>query len=554
MKQGSFTSRHIGPRASQVSSMLEAININSVNDLMEKTIPANIRRKALTIGEGMSESEFLAHIEELGGKNTLNHNFIGLGYYPTITPPVILRNVLENPGWYTAYTPYQAEIAQGRLEALLNFQTMVSDLTGMEIANASLLDEGTAAAEAMIMFYNTRSRGAAKAGVNKCFVDVDTYPQTLDVLETRAKYLGIELVVGDFKQTKVDESYFAALVQYPSGKGEVRDYQFFAEACQNLDIKVGVATDLMALALLKAPGDWGADAVYGNSQRFGVPMGYGGPHAAFFATKESYKRNIPGRIIGVSQDRLGQVGYRMALQTREQHIRRDKATSNICTAQALLAVMASMYAVYHGQEGVKAIANKIHQDTASLAKGLRSAGYSLQCDQFFDTLNITGLDQAEWRTKCDEQGVNLGFLPDGSISISLFEGVNQEHITALETLFGIEWKPVGSIDFKECERTSDFMTHEVFQTYRSETEMMRYMKRLENKDLSLVHSMIPLGSCTMKLNAAAELMPITMPEWANLHPFAALDQAKGYQEMLTTLKKDLAEVTGFADVSLQPNS
>ncbi|NQX92042.1 MAG: glycine dehydrogenase (aminomethyl-transferring), partial [Flavobacteriales bacterium] len=418
MKQGSFTSRHIGPRASQVSSMLEMININSISDLMEKTIPANIRRNPLNIGEGMSESEFLAHIEELGSKNILNHNFIGLGYYPTITPPVILRNVLENPGWYTAYTPYQAEIAQGRLEALLNFQTMVSDLTGMEIANASLLDEGTAAAEAMIMFYNTRSRAAAKAGVNKCFVDEDTYPQTLDVLETRAKYLGIELVVADFKQTKLDDTYFAALVQYPSGKGEVRDYQFFAEACQNLGIKVGVATDLMALALLKAPGDWGADAVYGNSQRFGVPMGYGGPHAAFFATKESYKRNIPGRIIGVSQDRLGQVGYRMALQTREQHIRRDKATSNICTAQALLAVMASMYAVYHGQEGVKAIAQKIHQDTASLYNALKKGGYELQYDQFFDTVNITGLDSDECRKKCHDHGVRLGFLPDGSISIS----------------------------------------------------------------------------------------------------------------------------------------
>ena len=554
MKQGSFAARHIGPRAHQENEMLSAVGAGSMDELIQRTIPENIRRKSLTIGKAMTEQEYLDHIGQLGSKNQVMRSFIGMGYYPTVVPPVVLRNVLENPGWYTAYTPYQAEIAQGRLEALLNFQTVISDLTGMELANASLLDEGTAAAEAMIMFYNTRSRADVKAGVNKCFIDADTYPQTLDVIETRAKHLGIELVHGHYADQKLDESFFCALIQYPTASGEVRDYEMFAKACEQLNIKVGVATDLMALTLLTPPGEWGADAVYGNSQRFGVPMGFGGPHAAFYATKESYKRHLPGRIIGVSQDRLGKTGYRMALQTREQHIRRDKATSNICTAQALLAVMASMYAVYHGAEGVTTIAQGIHQDAKAFAKAIKDAGLQLKNEKFFDTVVIQGADQEDIKNKAENAGLNLAYHKNGDIGVSFYEGCTDATKEALYSVFGAKENGMLELNFGVCERSSAFLQHEVFNSYRSETDMMRYMKSLENKDLSLVHSMIPLGSCTMKLNAAAELMPITQPHWSNLHPFAPIAQTAGYREMLTDLEKDLAEVTGFASVSLQPNS
>ncbi len=555
MKNGTFASRHIGPRAAQEQEMLSASGVSTMEELVAKTIPANIRRKALDVQAAMTEQEYLEHIQELGEQNQRFTSYIGMGYYPSVTPPVIMRNVLENPGWYTAYTPYQAEIAQGRLEALLNFQTVVSDLTGMEIANASLLDEGTAAAEAMIMFFNNRSRSAVKAGVNKCFVDEDMYPQTKDILATRAKYIDVELVEGDFKTAELDEQFFCAMVQYPSGKGEVRDYAHFASEIKKHDIKLGVATDLMALTHLAEPGSWGADAVYGNSQRFGVPMGYGGPHAAFFATHDSYKRHIPGRIIGVSQDRLGKSGYRMALQTREQHIRRDKATSNICTAQALLAVMASMYAVYHGKEGLMRISGNIHQKAKELASALTSGSFNLKYEHFFDTVTITGADAAVIKQKAEAKKMNFCYHPDGDISISTFEGMTDAHLKAILEVFGVENQGSASEDrIGNMKRSSDFLQHPVFNTYRSETEMMRYLKRLENKDLSLVHSMIPLGSCTMKLNSASELMPITWPNWAGLHPFIPIEQAQGYQTMLKTLAEDLAEVTGFAGVSLQPNS
>lgn len=554
MKNGTFTERHIGPRANQAAEMLKTTGASSMEDLIANTIPSNIVRDGLKMAEGLSEQEYLEHIEELSEMNQVNTSFIGMGYYPTIVPSVILRNVLQNPGWYTAYTPYQAEIAQGRLEALLNFQTMVSDLTAMEIANASLLDEGTAAAEAMIMFLNTRSRDAVKSDVNKCFVDEDMFPQSIDVIKTRAKYLGVELVISDFRTQEIDNTFFAALVQYPSAKGEVRDYEMFSEKLQLHDIKLGVATDLMALSLLKPPGEWGADAVYGNSQRFGVPMGYGGPHAAFFATKELYKRHIPGRIIGVSQDRLGNSGYRMALQTREQHIRRDKATSNICTAQALLAVMASMYAVYHGKEGITRIASTIHEQAKIVAGALEASGLKLKYKTFFDTITVENVNADEIIAKAEKSKINLAKTSDTEVSISLFEGAKQTDVDHLLAVFNANRKGQKEVQLGGLARTSDFLSHPVFNTYRSETEMMRYLKRLENKDLSLVHSMIPLGSCTMKLNAASELMPITWQNWASVHPFAPISQTQGYQKMLAELKIDLSEITGFADVSLQPNS
>lgn len=561
MKIGTFASRHIGPREAQVSEMLEITGNSSIEELIQKTIPAGIRMKEdLKISKALSEQEYLEHIGRVATQNDVYRNFIGLGYYPTVVPPVVLRNVLENPGWYTAYTPYQAEISQGRLEALLNFQTMVSDLTGMEIANASLLDEGTAAGEAMIMFYNTRSRSQVKSDVMKFFVDEDVYPQTIDVLKTRSNPLGIELVIGDFRSTDVSEGFFGALVQYPSASGEVRDYKAFTTKCHELEMNVAVATDLLALSLLTPPGEWGADVVLGNSQRFGVPMGYGGPHAAFFAAHESFKRHMPGRIIGVSKDRLGKVAYRMALQTREQHIRRDKATSNICTAQALLAVMASMYAVYHGAEGIRHTAANVHGATLQLMAGLKEAGIRVEHSEVFDTIKCHPLKtQAEIKELAESKHINLQYTVDGGVVIALHEGVEVDDLNDLLEVLG------SNKQYEEVEANSEdglcglirktpFMEHEVFNTYRSETEMMRYIKRLENKDLSLTHAMIPLGSCTMKLNAASELLPITMPEFSDLHPFCPIEQAMGYHEVLNELKKDLEEITGFAGISLQPNS
>jgi glycine dehydrogenase len=478
-----------------------------------------------------------------------------MGYHPTFVPTVILRNVLENPGWYTAYTPYQAEIAQGRLEALLNFQTMVTDLTGLPIANASLLDEGTAAAEAMILFFHSRSREKEQSGANKYFVDQTVFPQTLDVLKGRAKHLKIELVVGDYKTFTFSSEFFGALVQYPNGIGQIEDYKGFADAAHAAGAFVSAASDLMALTLITPPGEWGADICFGNSQRFGVPMGYGGPHAAFFCAKDEFKRNMPGRIIGVSKDRHGNNAYRMALQTREQHIRREKATSNICTAQALLAVMASMYAVYHGPVGVKTIATRIHERATALATALQGKGVKLTTTKYFDTIQIEG-NEAAIRTAAEAKGINFRYFGTGHIGISVNETTTVEDLKEIVQIVAGSDASIGngSSAISGFERTSSYLTHPNFNTHHSETEMLRYLKKLENKDLSLAHAMIALGSCTMKLNSTSEMIPVTWPEFANIHPFAPIDQTKGYQEMLVQLEKDLCQCTGFAGVSLQPNS
>lgn len=561
-----FVDRHIGPRESDKQIMLEKIGVSSLDELIDRTIPQNIRlTKELNIAPAISEFEYAQHIEELAAKNKNYKTYIGKGYYNTITPAPVRRNILENPGWYTAYTPYQAEISQGRLEALLNFQTMVADLTGMELANASLLDEATAASEAMIMFYNTRSRAAQKSNVKKFFVDKNVFPQTIDVIKTRAIPLGIELVFGDFKEVQLDSSFFGAIVQYPASDGEVNDYETFTSNAHAVDVKVAVASDLMSLVMLKSPGEWGADCVIGNSQRFGVPMGFGGPHAAFFATLEAYKRNIPGRIIGVSIDKDGNRALRMALQTREQHIKRDKATSNICTAQALLAVMAGFYAVYHGPSGVKSIAERIHQSTASLALKLEKAGLTRKNKFFFDTITYNADSTLLEKIKncSNKHKINL-FLGSDEFSISIDETTSVQDlnniIIVLAEATGLSLKAISVNDTvpskipQELMRTSEYLTHDVFNSYHSESEVMRYMKKLENRDISLTHSMITLGSCTMKLNAASQLYPISNPSFANLHPFVPNDQAVGYYEMIDQLGKDLAEITQFDAVSFQPNS
>ena len=554
-----FSQRHIGPSNRKVSEMLKEMKEISVESLLDKTIPAEIRLNSeLNIASGMTEVDYLKHMETMASKNKGYTSFIGLGYYGTIVPSVVQRNVFENPGWYTAYTPYQAEIAQGRLEALLNFQTMVMDLTGMEIANASLLDEGTAAAEAMIMFFNTRSRASQKAGHNKFFISDACYPQTIDVVTARAIPLSIEVVVGDFDSIELDESYFGALLQYPEKNGAVQDYSNFVKSASEVETKVVVAADIMSLVLLTPPGEWGADAVVGNTQRFGVPMGYGGPHAAYFATKEVYKRNIPGRIIGVSQDADGNPALRMALQTREQHIRRDKATSNICTAQALLAVMAGMYAVYHGPEGIRNIAKGIHAKTKKLGSELSAMGFQLESTDVFDTILVTNPPE-NLKEIALEHEVNFRYDAQG-VGISLDETTRVEHLNLILAIFSKAGGKTSTTieDIQDSEiahaRKSEILNADVFNSYHSETEMMRYLKRLENKDLSLVHSMIPLGSCTMKLNAASELGPLSNPLFANVHPFVPVDQAAGYQQIIEELDRDLSEITGFAKVSLQPNS
>ena len=560
MKPANFTQRHIGPRESDINKMLLEIGCSSIDELIEKTIPSDIRlQRELLISDAFSEQEYLAHIKALGAKNETFKSYIGMGYYGTLVPSVILRNVLENPGWYTAYTPYQAEISQGRLEALLNFQTMVMDLTGMEMANASLLDEGTSAAEAMIMFFHKRSRSQEKAGVKKFFVADTIFPQTKDILITRAEPLNIELVFGNYDEVTLDDSFFGAMVQYPDSNGEIIDYTSFTERAHEVNAHVVAVADLMSLALLKAPGEWGADAVVGTTQRFGVPMGYGGPHAAFFACKESFKRLIPGRIIGVSVDSQGNQALRMALQTREQHIKRGKATSNICTAQALLAVMAGMYAVYHGSEGIKAIANAIHINTSRLANALSELGYNIVNANYFDTLTIATEKASVVKKIAEASKVNFAYESD-VVKLSLDETITEDDLNLIISIFGEAVNKKGFIQDAEVSipsylhRTSAILSHEVFNRYHSETEMMRYLKRLENKDFSLTHGMIPLGSCTMKLNAASELIPITWPEFANIHPFAPVNQTKGYQEIFKELDKDLSEITGFAKVSLQPNS
>ncbi|MBL7912379.1 MAG: aminomethyl-transferring glycine dehydrogenase [Bacteroidia bacterium] len=563
MTTDKFASRHNGPRKNEIKEMLAKIGVSSVDELINQTVPANIRLKnPLNIASAMSEFQYTKHLKALGKKNKVFRSYIGLGYYNNILPAVIQRNVLENPGWYTAYTPYQAEIAQGRLEAILNFQTMVMDLTAMPIANASLLDEATAAAEALFMFYSNRSKDKVKNNSNKFFISNTVFPQTIDVVKTRAVPYGIELVIGDANTTKLDDSYFGVLIQYPDINGEINDYKKFASSAKALDIQIAVATDLLALALLTPPGEWGADCVVGNSQRFGVPLGYGGPHAAFFTCREDYKRLIPGRIIGVSIDAEGNQALRMALQTREQHIKRDKATSNICTAQALLAIMASMYAVYHGQQGIKAIAEGVHGATAFVASELKALGYEIKTKLYFDTI-VVAADAKKIRSLAEAKEINFRYIDDKHVAISIDQTVEENDVTDIISVFAeangksYKGKNVESQNLIKgtfAERKSSYLTHPVFNSYHSESEMMRYIKRLENKDLSLVHSMISLGSCTMKLNAASELLPITWPEFASIHPFVPADQAQGYTELIEQLNKDLSEITGFARMSFQPNS
>jgi len=557
-----FSSRHIGPRGNDIDEMLSVCGASSLEQLIDETIPSKIRlSKELDLEEAMTEYEYLNHIKALAGKNKVFKSHIGLGYNNTITPSVIKRNILENPGWYTAYTPYQAEISQGRLEALLNYQTMVIDLTGMEIANSSLLDEGTAAGEAMILSYNSRSRAAKKAGANQFFVSEKCFPQTIDILKTRSNPLGIELIIGDHNSFEFNENVFGAIVQYPDVTGNINNYKAFTDKAHASESLVIVAADILSLTQLESPGSWGADVVVGTTQRMGVPMGYGGPHAAYFATKDAYKRSIPGRIIGVSVDAQGNRALRMALQTREQHIKRDKATSNICTAQVLLAVMAGMYAVYHGADGLKNISGNINELTGKLAGSLDALGFKRINDSFFDTLTyeVETDVKAKINALALKKEINFHYS-ENRISISIGETENIQDIKNVVAIFAEavgqstdELNEVNGLP-QELTRKSTFLEFEIFNKYRSESEMMRYIKRLENKDLSLTHSMISLGSCTMKLNAASELIPLGWEEWANIHPYAPLDQAQGYQEMLKGLEDDLSEITGFDAVSLQPNS
>ncbi|BBJ23975.1 aminomethyl-transferring glycine dehydrogenase [Candidatus Nitrotoga sp. AM1P] len=558
-----FVNRHNGPRKNDVKAMLDTIGAGSVDELIDQTIPAAIRlKKPLNLPSGMTEYQYHKHLRGVAAKNKIFKTYIGLGYYNTIVPPVIQRNVLENPGWYTAYTPYQAEISQGRLEALLNFQTMIMDLTGMEIANASLLDESTAAAEAMAMLFNNRTHRAIENGANKFFVSNECYPQTIDLLKTRSTPMGIELVIGDFKTGTLDNSIYGALLQYPTADGTVHDYADFVKRAKANGTTIAVAADILSLVLLTPPGKWGADVVVGSTQRFGVPMGYGGPHAAYFACREEYKRSIPGRIIGVSIDADGNQALRMALQTREQHIRRDKATSNICTAQALLAIMVSMYAVYHGPEGLKGIAQQVHFTAIALATELKKLGYIIEDGIYFDTIKINGTDNAKIKQLAQAAQINFRYT-DNAITISVDQTIDTDDLNALISVFA---HAVGKTPSKITEeqifnqksliknRQSLILQHPVFNIYHSESELMRYIKRLENKDLSLTHSMISLGSCTMKLNAASELMPITWPEFAHIHPFVPVEQAAGYHEIIDDLDKSLSEITGFEKMSFQPNS
>lgn len=557
MSNDIFVNRHNGPRKTEVNLMLKKIGSNSIEELINETVPTNIRLKnSLNTGVALTEFQYHKHLRALGKKNQVFKSYIGLGYYNTILPAVIQRNVFENPGWYTAYTPYQAEIAQGRLEAILNFQTMVMDLTAMPIANASLLDEGTAAAEAVFMFYSNRSREKQKINANKLFVSETCFPQVIDVIKTRCNPVGIEVVVGSITHTNLDDSFFGSIIQYPDINGEANNYQVYINSCKEKNIQVAVGSDLLALTLLTPPGEWGADVVYGNSQRFGVPLGYGGPHAAYFACKEDYKRLIPGRIIGVSVDAEGNAALRMALQTREQHIKRDKATSNICTAQALLAIMASMYAVYHGPDGLKAIAQEIHNNTFTLYNALTAAGLKVNTKLFFDTI-VVNCDAAKVIAVAESKEINFRKIDDKHVGVSIDQTTDWSDLQDIASCFDVSLNKIVSstlINSSNLNRQSSYLTHPTFNSFHSESEMMRYIKRLENKDLSLVHSMISLGSCTMKLNAASELLPLTWPEWANIHPFVPANQAQGYLEMINTLDKDLSNITGFAKMSFQPNS
>ncbi|MBC8265427.1 MAG: aminomethyl-transferring glycine dehydrogenase [Flavobacteriales bacterium] len=574
MSKYAFVDRHIGPRKKEITKMLSAISYNSIEELIDDTIPIQIRLSdGLNLPKALTESRYIEHIKSLAKKNKNYRSYIGMGYFNTILPGVIQRNILENPGWYTAYTPYQAEISQGRLEALLNYQTMVCDLTAMELSNSSLLDEATAAAEAMIMLYNSRSRNQKKEEVLRFFVSELCYPQTIALLETRAEPLGIKLETGDHNNLNLDENYFGILLQYPTKDGEVFDYAQLTAKAKEKEIAVAVAADLLSLTMLTPPGEWGADVVVGTSQRFGIPMGYGGPHAAYFATHEKYKRNIPGRIIGVSKDADGNRALRMALQTREQHIKREKATSNICTSQVLLAVMAGMYGVYHGKEGLKNISKNIHSLTATLAQGLTQLGYQQLNKTYFDTLKIAigNVSMENIRTYAEDAKMNFYYIDEKTLSISIDEKDDLGNINDILKVFAKSCnisdsedliKEVLSGDYTKAQalipenlyRTSTFLEHEVFNSFQSETELMRYIKSLENKDLSLTHSMIPLGSCTMKLNAATQLFPLSWTEFSNLHPFAPAHQARGYHIMFHELEEMLCEITGFDAMSLQPNS
>ena len=559
MFKENFTRRHIGLNSSELNKILGKIGVKSVEQLLEQTIPENIRLKNdLNIPEGISEMEFLNEIKELSSLNQKFKTYIGLGYHDTFTPSVIQRNILENPGWYSAYTPYQAEIAQGRLEALLNFQTMVCDITKMEIANASLLDEGTSAAEAMIMMYNNRSKDQKSTNQNKFYVDSNIFPQTLAVLSTRAKPLDIELVVGDIKELNEDE-FFGCIIQYPGKDGKLEEIDNFLESLNNENLKVIIAVDLMSIVLIEPPNPDKIDVVVGTTQRFGIPLGYGGPHAAFFATKEKYKRNIPGRIIGVTKDLDGDYSLRMALQTREQHIKRDRATSNICTAQVLLAVMAGMYAVYHGPKGLKEISKSIHLKAVFIKRSLESIGLQIKYSKYFDTVTVL-CDSKKIKELAALKKINFCFLSNNEISISVNEKTNLKDLEEIISVFEDFTNKRSTIkEFPTSielisERKSDILSHPVFNSYHSETSLMRYIKSLENKDLSLTQSMISLGSCTMKLNSASEMIPLSWSEWNSIHPFVPVDQAKGYHEVINRLEGYLSEITGFAATSLQPNS
>lgn len=558
-----FERRHNGPRPADIAKMLELLEVNHLDELINQAVPAGIRLdRPLNLPAPLTETEVLADLRQLASQNKLFRSYIGMGYHNTLTPGVILRNIMENPGWYTQYTPYQAEIAQGRMEALLNFQTMIMELTGMSISNASLLDEATAAAEAMVLAHSSRPR---KSTANTFFVSELCHPQNIELVYTRAQPLGFNVIVGNHETFELTNDIFGVLLQYPATNGTIYDYTAFCEQAHAVGALVTVSADLLALTLLRPPGEFGADIVIGNSQRFGVPLGYGGPHAAFLATKEEYQRLMPGRIIGVSIDAQGQPAMRLSLQTREQHIRRERATSNICTAQVLLAVMASMYAVYHGPEGLTHIARRVQLLTQLLAQHLKQAGYQLSSELVFDTIQVhtTPAQQTTIQQTAVANEINLRYYPDGAIGVSLDETTTTQDLFDLLRLFDLRESQIDIEGLAEqieltypagYNRSSDFLTHEVFHNYHSESEMLRYITRLQSKDLSLTHSMIPLGSCTMKLNATAEMIPVTWPEFGQIHPFAPLDQTLGYQEMFTRLEKYLAEITGFAAVSLQPNS
>ncbi len=563
----SFVDRHIGPRDSELAEMLAVIGVSSLDELINQVVPSSIRLpEELALPDGMSEHDFLNLISEIAEKNRVCRSFIGQGYYGTAMPSVIKRNIFENPGWYTSYTPYQAEISQGRLEALLNFQTLVTELTGMAVSNCSLLDEATAAAEAMSMMLEMRSRQAVKDGKNRMFVDSRLFAQTIDVLTLRAEPIGVELIIGNFEEVEFNNKMFGAIVQYPDRNGEIHDYRAFTEKAHQHEIAVTAVVDLMSLVLLSPPGEWGADLVAGSTQRFGLPMFFGGPHAGFLASTDENKRKMPGRIIGVSIDKFGNHALRMALQTREQHIKREKATSNICTAQALLATMSGMYAVYHGPEGLKAIAAHIHAAAAGLAHSLGSLGYTIKNTDFFDTLLVElpqGLKSCDIQALANDKNINLNYISEKLLSLSTDEITSIDEINTLIEIFAsANNKPTivinnlnGSLQFNNrFVRKSEFLKQSVFNVFRSETEMMRYIKKLERRDIALNHSMIPLGSCTMKLNPATSMLPLSWDKLGNIHPFAPADQWKGYKQMIEEMEHDLAVITGFDGVSLQPNS